>query len=565
MNKKWLTISSLVFSFCLFLVFFASSLIAFNSVKSSSIEENNQHTEVIVNQLNTGTSPTDIIDTYQDIPDIYVSFYNNSNEDPLLLSYLTIVASQPLSYLMNNLNKTLILSDTSLGFKVTSSFTWIAKDFLYVRVEKKLPSSYYVNRNVVIFNSIISIALGLGYMVLLIHSYQQSLKPLRIQVKKLHEIVRPGKPIQEGNDINNMSMMIRDSRKDLQQQLEVNRMGEQKIHFILDSIAQGLIVVDASYKIVMINKQASTIFKTGADDLVGQNMEILNMARHLEKTISLVIQTKRSIVYEEEMSGKVYQCNINPIDYSWTRVNEQNGASILMIDITEQYYSAKMKKEFFDNASHELKSPLTSILGYLQMIDEGIYSSPQDVDNAIEKSIKECHRMNKIIVDMLTLSSLEKEELRPVEEISVSDTVRAIIPSYEVQLKSKNITINSNKAILIIKINYEDFYRLVSNLIDNAIKYNKPDGTITINIDSTERSLAVSDTGIGISQADTNRIFERFYRVDKARSRANGGTGLGLAIVKHICNYYDYKIVVDSKLGVGTTFKVLFGQEEKKY
>jgi two-component system phosphate regulon sensor histidine kinase PhoR len=168
-------------------------------------------------------------------------------------------------------------------------------------------------------------------------------------------------------------------------------------------------------------------------------------------------------------------------------------------------------------------------------------------------------------MDMLTLSSLEKEELRPVEEISVSDMIDSILPSYEVQLKTKKITVNKNKAYLIIKINYEDFYRLASNLIDNAIKYNKEGGVLTIYIDDIERSLSVSDTGIGISEADQNRIFERFYRVDKARSRSNGGTGLGLAIVKHICNYYDYKILVNSKVGQGTTFKVLFGKEVKEY
>jgi len=563
MNKKTLSVSSLVFTFLMFLTFFISSLLVLLSVKADTIKETTGYVTSITERLNDKVSPTTIIENYQDIPNVEVSFYNNSNEIPLLTTYTE--EGEHLSFLIGDKDKVVFVNDNSLGYKVSSSLTWVDDEFLYLRVETKIPGSYYASKTAVIFNSVISIVLGIGYYVFSLIAYKNSLKPLKVQVNKLHEIVRPGKPIQEGTDLNNLALMVRDSRKDLQQQFEVNRMGEQKIHFILDSISQGLIVVDASYKIVMINKQASSIFKIKADDLVGQNMEILNMARHLEKTISLVIQTKRSVVYEEEMDGKVYQCNINPIDYSWTRVNEQNGASILMIDITETYYSAKMKKEFFDNASHELKSPLTSILGYLQMIDESIYTTPEDVDNAIEKSIKECHRMNKIIMDMLTLSSLEKEELRPVEEISVSDMIDSILPSYEVQLKTKKITVNKNKAYLIIKINYEDFYRLASNLIDNAIKYNKEGGVLTIYIDDIERSLSVSDTGIGISEADQNRIFERFYRVDKARSRANGGTGLGLAIVKHICNYYDYKILVNSKVGQGTTFKVIFGKEVKEY
>ena len=156
----------------------------------------------------------------------------------------------------------------------------------------------------------------------------------------------------------------------------------------------------------------------------------------------------------------------------------------------------------------------------------------------------------------LELSSLENENLRPIEQINVSREIAAILASLEIEIKERGIEVHQTNDPLIIGINPDDFDKLMRNLLENAIKYNKEHGEIFIRVSAKDKVISVRDTGIGISEEDKTRIFERFYRVDKARSRENGGTGLGLAIVKYICNYYDYGIDVDSALGHGTTFTV---------
>jgi two-component system phosphate regulon sensor histidine kinase PhoR len=226
----------------------------------------------------------------------------------------------------------------------------------------------------------------------------------------------------------------------------------------------------------------------------------------------------------------------------------------LMFDVTDSFNSSKMKRDFFANASHELKSPLTSILGYQEMIKDHIITTPEEFDDATEKTIKEAKRMRKIILNMLELSSLENENLRPIEQINVAKEISSILASLEIEINEKHIHLHEAKDTLIIGINSDDFDKLMRNLLENAIKYNKEGGDIFVKVDGQQKLIQIRDTGIGISEEDKTRIFERFYRVDKARSRENGGTGLGLAIVKYICNYYEYTIDVDSVLGQGTSF-----------
>lgn len=228
----------------------------------------------------------------------------------------------------------------------------------------------------------------------------------------------------------------------------------------------------------------------------------------------------------------------------------------MIVDITLQENINSLKREFFANASHELKSPLTSIIGYQQLIQQGILSSDEEIKDATARTIKEAQRMNKLIIEMLDLSRLENNVQTSIEEIDISkiitDCLLELKPSYE----RKNIEISTNLNPTVIQSSQSDIYKLIKNIIDNSIIYNKENGKITITLE--KNSLTISDTGIGISKADQEHIFERFYRVDKARSKESYGTGLGLSIVKHICILYGYKIKVISNLGIGTTIKITF-------
>ena len=255
--------------------------------------------------------------------------------------------------------------------------------------------------------------------------------------------------------------------------------------------------------------------------------------------------------FKEKIDERIYEFEINKITF-----NNINLIAILFIDITNEENTEIMKKEFFANASHELKSPLTSIIGYQELIKEGIIKDNNEIKNISEKTLKESIRMKNIVLDMLELSKLESKEVKEIESLNLKEIIEDIISSNEVLIKQKNIKITSNLKDFYINSSFEDIQKLLSNIISNAINYNNINGEIELIL--KDNSFICKDTGIGIKKEDLPRIFERFYRVDKSRSKENSGTGLGLAIVKHICLNYHYKIKVDSKFGLGTTFTITF-------
>ena len=229
--------------------------------------------------------------------------------------------------------------------------------------------------------------------------------------------------------------------------------------------------------------------------------------------------------------------------------------ALLIIDVSKDNEMVIMKKEFFANASHELKSPLTTIIGYQELIKSKMITKKVDLEKINLATLKEANRMKNIVLDMLDLSKLEYEQNKEIDNINLKDVINDVIKNLETQKASKNIKITPELKDFSLNINKDDAYKLINNLILNAINYNKENGSINIKLDD---KLIISDTGIGISELDLPHIFERFYRVDKARSKDNSGTGLGLAIVKHICLNYKFKISVESKIDIGTTFTILF-------
>ncbi|HHV09241.1 MAG TPA: GHKL domain-containing protein [Clostridiales bacterium] len=218
-----------------------------------------------------------------------------------------------------------------------------------------------------------------------------------------------------------------------------------------------------------------------------------------------------------------------------------------------------IRQEFFSNASHELKTPLTSIRGYIELLQNGMAADEGMKKEFLSRIKLEADNMTNLINDILMISRLETKEAEVVRsEVRISPllqevcrTLRPLAQEYQVELKTSCRPLS-------MTANMQQLRELLSNLINNAIKYNKPGGKveITVTSEAQEMVVTVADTGVGIAQEDLQRIFERFYRVDKGRSKKVGGTGLGLSIVKHIVNYYDGSIQVESKLGEGTKFTV---------
>ena len=552
MNKRQFTFNSLIGYFIVFLVYVISLLslyiVTFNDYKKTINKQCDKIYEYFVNE----GDEEKIIKIYSSFENLRISFI-----DDKVITYDSYNIFNDASNIEEN--KVFSYTNTSLN----STYYYCAKHVsgtqIYIRVGIQLTTPVILSYNFLIYGSITFLTIMIIFIFYVNHMYDDAFKPIKIQVKKLQKIVNKKKTISYDDDLKNLALIVRDSRKELEEQFKITKQSEQKIEFILDSFSEALVVIDSDYKIIMFNKKASEIFEIKKEEAYNKSFDAMVKAKHIEGNMSMVVQTNRAFSYVEKIEGKVYECLINPIDYEWSSINEKAGASLLMIDITDEYNSSEMKKQFFANASHELKTPLTSIIGYLEMMKVGILSSKEEIDNAIDKSINDASRMKKIIFDMLELSSLENETLRPITLINIKGTLKEIITSLEVETEKRGLKILfANDDDFDIRMNKDDFERLFKNLIENAIIYNKPNRCITINIDRKKRSVSIKDEGIGIKEEDISRIFERFYRVDKARSRRESGTGLGLAIVKHICEYYDYKITVQSTINIGSIFTIKF-------
>ena len=426
---------------------------------------------------------------------------------------------------------------------------------IYIYLFKIPPQSYYVSKNLTISIPIVLLILCGFYMVFDLILRKKETTYLKYQVRKLRNIVNIDSMVEYDDDVENLANILKDTRRQLDKELQNNYLSEKKINFILDSFEQGLLVVDLENNIILSNKKGRDILKLDSND---KRLKENSIVHDILINMKVVSSMDRGMIFNLEIDGKVYEISINNIYDALEENKITKSVSILIVDITEKFNSEKMKRDFFANAAHELKSPLTSILGYQELIKDGLISSKEELANANEKTMKESERMNKLIIEMLELSSLENNNLRPIEKIDVIKELDNILVMLEEQITAKNIKVIKNYKKLIIKMNTEDFYNLFKNLIENAIRYNKDNGKIYINIDIENHQISIKDTGLGVSDEDKQRIFERFYRVDKARSRKTGGTGLGLAIVKYICNYYDFKIEVKSKLNEGSEFIINF-------
>jgi two-component system phosphate regulon sensor histidine kinase PhoR len=228
-------------------------------------------------------------------------------------------------------------------------------------------------------------------------------------------------------------------------------------------------------------------------------------------------------------------------------------------DTTELTRVADMRRDFVGNVSHELKTPLAAIRGFAETLRDGALDEPPVARRFTERILEQCRRLQALLDDLLTLSRLETVALREREPVELEDLVRRAVDVLAPLAREKRVEVDVVTTRIPAVLGEADaMERLVLNLLENALKYNRPDGRVTVLLSAPgpEVLLEVRDTGIGIPPESLPRIFERFYRVDKGRAREEGGTGLGLAIVKHVAQAHGGQVEVDSRLGRGTTFRV---------
>ncbi|MCL1975369.1 MAG: ATP-binding protein [Firmicutes bacterium] len=337
----------------------------------------------------------------------------------------------------------------------------------------------------------------------------------------------------------------------LQKSIQELNYEKTKLNYILDNIGNGLIVLDGAKNITLINSSAINIFGVNPD-IVGKNLNYLTFDQTLVKAVNECVTQEKIVLFDLTLNGYVYMIAVKRLP----------GAELTMValsDVTENRENAIRREEFFANASHELKTPLTAIKGFNELM--AINNKDEKISKFIEGIARETERMLTLIGDMLKLSELENtQNIKPVS-VGLAQVINEVQGALSSVITDKSLTFESI-GDAIVYAEQQHVYELVKNLIENAVRYNDPGGrvSVTIEYDKKDAVLCIFDDGIGISPEEQTRIFERFYRVEKSRSVQSGGTGLGLSIVKHICSLYNWNVSLKSKLGVGTEVTVFFNR-----
>ena len=352
------------------------------------------------------------------------------------------------------------------------------------------------------------------------------------------------------DDINKILAEINDLSEKILSLVNSEKSAREKLDYILENVSDGIIAVDESGDITLINKVAAKAF--GIENAKGLSYKVLTADQTFLSSVKSALQSKKPCVCEFESSDKLtYMVKISM---------PSEVAVIVLTDITGAKKAEQIRGEFFANASHELKTPLTAVKGFNDIIS--MSSSDERTKTLTAKIDKELERVVRLINDMLEISKLEGKREVKTESVSLKAVAEEVKEELERLSEDKGVTVSvtGEGEVEMAKEHAEE---LIKNLVENGIKYNDKGGKVEVKITNDKNfvTLSVADDGFGISEEDQRRVFERFYRADKSRSRETGGTGLGLAIVKHVAELYGAKITLCSVLGSGTTITVKF---EKK-
>ncbi len=340
----------------------------------------------------------------------------------------------------------------------------------------------------------------------------------------------------------------------LQDKINTLVLEQNKLQVTIDNINDGIAVIDGSKKVVLLNRAFAAIMEIKIQPNGRYFYEAIRNSS-LNASIERCLTDGDESRFEMELlNGMSLDVNINPIREEKTL----QGVLIVLHDVTERKRIMRIKTELVGNLSHELKTPITILKGYLETIREHLHD-PSSTSAFLEKALQNIDRQNSIINDMLKLNMLETAPVFPVERISLADIISNCVDILAPKVRERGIafTLGLNDSRLELMGNRFLAEEVFFNLIDNAINYNRPGGSIGVSSEIRPGSLlvTVADSGIGIPDESRERIFERFYRVNKSRSRATGGTGLGLSIVKHAVDLLGWSISVKSGVA-GTEFMV---------
>ena len=375
-------------------------------------------------------------------------------------------------------------------------------------------------------------------------------------------IIKPINELDLDNPLNNepydeLAPLLRKISKQkhtIEKQIKEAEHKQEEFRLITENMKEGFIVVDNKRNLLTYNRSA---------------LKLLGISRDKPDDILSADNDKLTFVIDKALDGVREKSNLTLNDNYYSLIanpvfenDNVIGAVVLIIDVTESVKREQLRQEFTSNVSHELKTPLTSISGFAEMMKNG--GTPDSVVTDFSSSIyDEAQRLITLVNDIIKISELDEKNARvDSEEVDLYELSADIINRLKPIADKRNISLNLIGESIVVSGTEKILDEMIYNLCDNAIKYNVDSGTVDIILSESNNNikLTVRDTGIGIPQSEQNRVFERFYRVDKSHSKEIGGTGLGLSIVKHAAIYHNAEIKLKSELGKGTSITVIFNK-----
>ena len=355
------------------------------------------------------------------------------------------------------------------------------------------------------------------------------------------------------DEISPLLTRIEQQNREINHQIKKLKKSHDEFSAIIDNMNEGLVMLGKDGHIVAINTAAEKLFNTGKE-CIGKDFLTVERSVDIDKAIKDAAESGKSEI-NIKRAGRIYQLNISKIGDQ----SHKNGIIILSFDISEKVLAEKTRKEFTANVSHELKTPLQTIMGSAELMQSGL-AKKEDTNAFLSNIRSESERLVTLIDDIIRLSQLDEQTEFKKEKVDIFETAKEVKNELEPFADKNKIKIELSGESIVTDGVARLVHEIIFNLAENAIKYNKENGKVKIDVknENGKAAVTVKDNGIGIPQEDLPRIFERFYRVDKSRSKQIGGTGLGLSIVKHAAECLGASITVNSTPNEGTEFKVIF-------
>ena len=412
--------------------------------------------------------------------------------------------------------------------------------------------------------TIVSLLLGM-LQPLLVIAFLAILLSVFLAKRASRNLVKPLNNLDLNDPLSNdvyeeLSPLLRhmaQQNKQIALQMDELSRSQNEFNAITSNMSEGLIVLNKDGVVVSLNTAARKIFEA-EEDSIGKDFLTIDRTPEISRAIKETLSGKKQEL-EYEKNGRNYDLCINQI----VEKDEVIGVLLLAIDNTEKIQAEQNRREFTANVSHELKTPLQSIIGSADLIESGLVK-PEDMPRFIGHIKTDAARLVSLVSDIIHLSQLDENTEMNWENVDALSVAKEALEMVGPIAESRNISLTIKGEPAPLTSVHKLLYDIIYNLCDNAVKYNKEGGFVKVNVKTSgdKVQVAVSDNGVGIAPADQSRVFERFYRVDKSHSRESGGTGLGLSIVKHAVAYLKGSISLESTLGKGTTITVSFPAEK---